>query len=152
MHPISSIRQAIAFLGEQGTRLFVSLIATSNLSEHKPDELIRTSCVRARFLSLIGKESNLDDGDLFMLGLFSLLDAMLDVSMNLLMQQLPLSEEITQPLVHKTGKLFPYLQLIQFYEAGEWNELDRVMAELNLDEHKIMDFYLDAVHWAEMFA
>ncbi|MDO8945695.1 MAG: HDOD domain-containing protein [Desulfocapsaceae bacterium] len=151
LQPISSIRQAIAYLGERGTRLFVSLIATSKLSEHKPDELIRTSCIRARFLERIGQNCKLDKGDLFMLGLFSLLDAMLDASMEVLMTQLPISEEITQALVHKTGILFPYLQLIQLYEAGEWVKLDRLMGTLNLDEHKIMDFYLDAVHWADNF-
>jgi c-di-GMP-related signal transduction protein len=149
--PISSIRQAIAFLGEKGTRLFVSLIATSKLSEQKPDELIRTSCIRARFLENIGKESHLDDGDFFMLGLFSLLDAMLDAPMDILMKQLPISEDIVQALVYKAGKLFPYLQLIQLYEVGDWEELDAAMVQLNLDEHKIMDFYLDAVHWAENF-
>ena len=56
LQPISSIRQAIAFLGEQGIRLFVSVIATSKLSESKPDELIRISCVRARFLEILGAE------------------------------------------------------------------------------------------------
>ncbi|MBA3008393.1 MAG: HDOD domain-containing protein [Proteobacteria bacterium] len=151
LQPISSIRQAIAYLGERGTRLFVSLIATSKLSEHKPDELIRTSCIRARFLERIGQNCKLDKGDLFMLGLFSLLDAMLDASMEVLMTQLPISEEITQALVHKSGSLFPYLQLIQLYEAGEWVKLDRLMGTLNLDEHKIMDSYLDAVHWADNF-
>lgn len=151
LQPISSIRQAIAYLGERGTRLFVSLIATSKLSEHKPDELIRTSCIRARFLEHIAKECKMDSGDLFMLGLFSLLDAMLDSSMEILMKQLPISEDIVQALVHKTGRLFPYLHLIQLYEYGDWKELDTAMVQLNLDEHKIMDFYLDAVHWAENF-
>ena len=151
LQPISSIRQAIAFLGEKGTRLFVSLIATSKLSEQKPDELIRTSCVRARFLENIGKECRMDNGDLFMLGLFSLLDAMLDAPMEILMKQIPISEDITQALVHNTGRLFPYLQVIQLYEAGEWDACDAMMTQLNLDEHKIMGFYLDAVHWAENF-
>jgi EAL and modified HD-GYP domain-containing signal transduction protein len=147
--PVTSIRQAIAFLGERGTRLFVSLIATSKLSEQKPDELIRTSCIRARFLEHVSREKNLDSGDFFMLGLFSLLDAMLDASMETLMQQIPISPAITEALAHKTGELFPYLQLIHLYESGEWDALDVAMGQLNLDEHKIMDFYLDAVHWAD---
>jgi c-di-GMP-related signal transduction protein len=151
LQPISSIHQAIAYLGERGTRLFVSLIATSKLSDHKPDELIRTSCIRARFLELIGRENKLDQGDFFMLGLFSLLDAMLDTTMEILMKHLPISEDITQALVHKSGRLFPFLQLIQFYEAGKWTELEMALGQLNLDEHKIMDFYLDAVHWADHF-
>jgi len=147
--PITSIRQAIAFLGERGTKLFVSLIATSKLSEQKPDELIRTSCIRARFLERIGRDRNLDPGDFFMLGLFSLLDAMLDASMETLMQQLPLSPAITEALAYKKGELYPYLQLIELYGAGEWDKLDVAMEELHFDEHKIMDFYLDAVLWAD---
>ncbi len=147
--PITSIRQAIAFLGERGTRLFVSLIATSKLSEQKPDELIRTSCIRARFLESVSREKNLDSSDFFMLGLFSLLDAILDASMETLMQQLPLSPAITEALAYKKGEFFPYLQLIEFYGAGEWNKLDAAMEQLNFDELKIMDFYLDAVRWAD---
>jgi len=151
LQPITSIHQAIAFLGGKGTRLFVSLIATSKLSEHKPDELIRTACIRARFLEQIGMAQNLDHGDCFMLGLFSLLDAMLDVSMDVLMGQLPLSEDIAQALVHKTGRLYPLLQLIVLYEVGEWNEMKTLQTQLALDEHSIMTYYLDAVRWAESF-
>jgi EAL and modified HD-GYP domain-containing signal transduction protein len=151
LQPIASIRQAIAFLGGQGVRLFVSVIATNKLSESKPDELIRISCIRARFLELLSADLQQDSGVFFLLGLFSMLDAMLDSSMEYLMKQLPVSVDITQALVHKTGRLFPYLQVIQLYEAGEWDACDAMMAQLNLDEHKIMGFYLDAVHWAENF-
>ncbi len=149
--PISSIRQAIAFLGEKGTRLFVSLIAMSKLCEHKPDELIRTSCIRARFLALIGKKLKLDEGIFFMLGLFSMLDAILDMSMEALMLQLRVSEDISGALIYKTGILFPYLQLIHLYEAGEWESVDTILKKLQLDEHKIMDFYLDAIQWSKNF-
>ena len=148
LQPISSIRQAIAFLGEQGIRLFVSVIATSKLSESKPDELIRISCIRARFLEILGAELHQDKGVFFLLGLFSLLDAMLDASMEYLMKQLPVSADITAALVHKTGLLFPYLQLIEKYEAASWNELDVAIRDLHLDGTKIMDFYLEAVLWS----
>ncbi|MBU0664667.1 MAG: HDOD domain-containing protein [Proteobacteria bacterium] len=151
LQPLSSIRQAIAFLGERGTKMFVSLIATSKLSENKPDELIRVSCIRARFLELLGKELQQDQGAFFLLGLFSLLDAMLDASMESLMKQLPISAEITQALVYKTGPLFPYLQLIQFYEVGRWAELDAAMDHLHLKGTKIVNFYLDAVRWSGYF-
>lgn len=148
LQPISSIRQAIAFLGEQGIRLFVSVIATSKLSESKPDELIRISCIRARFLELVGMELQQDQGVFFLLGLFSMLDAMLDASMEYLMKQLPVSVDITQALAQQTGPLFPYLQLIQRFEAADWNELDVAIRDLHLDSSKIMDFYLDAVLWS----
>ncbi|MBW6519457.1 MAG: HDOD domain-containing protein [Desulfoarculaceae bacterium] len=151
LQPLSSIRQAIAFLGERGTRMFVSLIATSSLSENKPDELIRLSCIRARFLELIGKELQQDQGLFFLLGLFSLLDAILDAPMESLMRQLPVSGDITVALVHNSGPLFPYLHLIQLYETGQWAELDLVMTQLQMDGANIMDYYLDAVRWSGYF-
>jgi c-di-GMP-related signal transduction protein len=157
LQPIASLRQAIAFLGERGTRLFVSVIATSKLSESKPDELIRISCIRARFLELVGemgpKGSELSDetGELFLLGLFSMLDAMLDSSMEYLMQHLRVAPAISQALVHKAGPLYPYLHLIQMYEVGNWSELDADINRLDLDSTKIIDAYLDAVRWAGFF-
>jgi len=151
LQPISSIRNAIAYLGEQGIRMFVSLIATSKLSESKPDELLRTSCIRARFLELVARELRLDQGEAFLLGLFSLLDAILDAHMDYLMQQIPLSEDIRQALVHQTGPFFPLLQLIRIYEAGQWNELDRAIKELGLVSSNILDYYLDAVRWSGFF-
>jgi EAL and modified HD-GYP domain-containing signal transduction protein len=85
------------------------------------------------------------------LGLFSLLDAILDAHMDYLMQQIPLSEDIRQALVHQTGPFFPLLQLIRIYEAGQWNELDRAIKELGLVSSNILDYYLDAVRWSGFF-
>jgi EAL and modified HD-GYP domain-containing signal transduction protein len=157
LQPIASLRQAIAFLGERGTRLFVSVIATSKLSENKPDELIRISCIRARFLELVGdmgsKGAGLSEetGELFLLGLFSMLDAMLDASMEYLMQHLRVAPDISQALVHKAGPLYPYLHLIQMYEVGNWGELDAAIKRLDLDSTKIIGAYRDAVRWAGFF-
>ena len=151
LQPLSSIRQAIAYLGEEGVRMFVSLIATSKLSENKPNELIRLSCVRARFLELLGKELRQDQGGFFLLGLFSLLDAMLDSPMEPLIKKLHLSDDILQALVHQTGPLFPCLQLIQFYETGRWSELDAAIQQLKIESENITTYYLDAVRWSGYF-
>ena len=151
LQPISSIRQAITFLGEKGVRLFVSLIATSKLAEHKPDELMRTSIIRARFLEHIGEEVQVNPSELFMLGLFSLLDAMLDNSMDYLVGQLPISPDVSEALVKRSGNYFPYLQLLEYYEACEWNHLEKQLDELGVHSDRILDFYIDAVRMADIF-
>lgn len=151
LQPISSIRQALTFLGENGVRLFVSLIATSKLAEHKPDELMRTSIIRARFLEHIGEEVKVNSSELFMLGLFSLLDAMLDNSLDYLVGQLPISPSISEALVKRSGKYFPYLQLLEYYEACEWNCLEKQMNDLGVSADHILDFYIDAVRMADVF-
>ncbi|MBU0943015.1 MAG: HDOD domain-containing protein [Proteobacteria bacterium] len=152
LQPISSIRQAIAFLGERGVRQFVSLIAASKLSESKPTELLRISIIRARFLEQVAielKEEN--SSNFFMLGLFSLLDAMLDNSMEYLMAQLPLTDSVKNSLTERRGNMFLFLLAIEQYEIGNWEHFDQTANAIGLDQEKVTGFYLDAVGWADSF-
>lgn len=151
LQPVSSIKQAITYLGERGIRMFVSLIAASRLVDDKPDELLRTSAIRARFLEQIAVEQDMDGGEFFMLGLFSLLDAMLDNSMEHLVGQLPLTASVGEALVKKSGRLSPYLRLVEYYEACDWPALDRQLDELRVSPAKLQDFYLNAVKVADLF-
>jgi EAL and modified HD-GYP domain-containing signal transduction protein len=150
VQPISSIRQAIAFLGERGIRQFVSLVVTSKLAENKPPELIRTSIIRARMLELISEELGMSNSsDYFMLGLFSLVDAMLDNSMDYLMEQLPLTEVVKDALCRHEGEMYPYLQGVELYESGRWETFDEIVGAIGMDGSKFPGFYIDAVGWAD---
>ncbi len=151
LQPISSIKQAIAYLGERGIRMFISLIAASRLVGNKPDELLRASAIRAKFLEQIAIEMDIDSGELFMLGLFSMLDAMLDNSMEFLVGQLPLTAQVRDALVKRSGALSPYLRLAETFEAGHWSALDSQLAVLKISPSKLQDFYLNAVRLADLF-
>ncbi len=109
LQEISSIRQAMVMLGEVGIRRFISLIAMAKLAESKPDELARTSIVRARFCEQLSKGSSrrLQDSELFTMGLFSLIDAILDQTMGYVMKTLPLSENIKgRPVARRRGAVW----------------------------------------------
>ena len=151
LQPISSIRQAIAFLGESGFRLFVTLIATSRLADNKPDELIRVSIIRARFLEQVGKEMNMASSEFFMLGLFSLLDAMLDNSMHSLLSKLPLTDDVNDALIRRNGPLFPFLQLVESYESGNWSDFESARKSCGIPGENIIQYYIDALGWADNF-
>ncbi|MBU1567927.1 MAG: HDOD domain-containing protein [Proteobacteria bacterium] len=151
LQPVSSIRQAIAYLGERGIRMFISLIAASRLVDNKPDELLRASAIRARFLEQIAIELDIDSGELFMLGLFSMLDAMLDNSMEYIVGQLPLSGQMSEALVKRGGTLSPFLRLAENFEAGNWSDLDSQIAIMKISSAKLQDFYLNAVKLADLF-
>lgn len=148
---ISSIRQAIVLLGEKGIRRFVSLIIMAKLASDKPEELVRMSIIRARLCERMGDlaRSGVESSELFTLGLFSLIDAILDAAMDKLMATLPLSEAIKSALVGGTGELTPFLDLVLAYETGDWNSVSRVSSGLRLDEKLIPGMYLDAVGWAD---
>ncbi len=149
--PLKSIRQAVAFLGERGVRLFVSLIATSQLAENKPDELVRMSIIRARFLEQLGAQRGYDSSALFMLGLFSLIDAMLDNPMAELVTRLPISQEISQALVERAGPLAVFLNFVQAWERADWQLVDHLCAQLGIAEALSAEMYLDAICWADSY-
>jgi EAL and modified HD-GYP domain-containing signal transduction protein len=147
---ISSIKQAVVFLGARGIQQFVSLIVVAKLSESKPNELIRSSVIRARFLERLAENIGRENpGNCFILGLFSHIDAILDHSMEYLMAQLPLSNAIKESLTSHRGELAIFLRAIEEYESGEWENFESIVKTLGVNSAKIPEFYLDALSWAD---
>jgi EAL and modified HD-GYP domain-containing signal transduction protein len=148
---ISSIKQAIVLLGWKGLRSFLSLITMADLAENKPGELIRTSIMRSKFCELIGglNGSHANQPELFTLGLFSLIDAILDDTMENLMEKLPLSSRIKDPLLHGRGELVDYLKMAVSYEKGDWEGVRKYSEILHLDEAKLPGCFLEAIAWAD---
>ncbi len=155
LNEISSIRHALLYLGEAGVRQFVSLVATSELASDKPDELIRTAVIRARLCELLGKQGSRgypDTSELFLLGLFSLLDAMLDMEMAELMERLPLPANLKQALTAGSGPCARYLETVLAYEQGDWQRCTGLLEDLGIDTDRMVAAYLDAVDLAENFS
>ncbi|MBN2125489.1 MAG: HDOD domain-containing protein [Deltaproteobacteria bacterium] len=153
VNEISSIRQAIVLLGEKQIRRFLSLIAMANLAEGKPNELIRTSIIRAKFCEALGEmnHQSVNPSELFTLGLFSCIDAIMDGSMEDLMEKLPLSRGIKEALVKGAGSLSGYLAIVLDYEKGRWKQLADSVEQLGLSEEEIPDRYVETLAWAEQF-
>ncbi len=151
--PISNIRQAIAFLGEREVKLFITLIATTNLSCDKPRELANVAIIRARFLQKLGEACGKNSKELFLLGLFSLIDAMLDQKMETLVARLPLSQELCTALISRKGELGLFLLLAENYEHDDsWEQFCTAREELQIDDELIGKVYTEAVGWANDFS
>ncbi len=148
---ISSIKHAIQLLGEKEIRRFVSLMGMATLAADKPDELIRTSIIRARLCELFGKEitTNIDVSELFTMGLFSHIDAIMDDKIGNLMEKLPLSEGIKKALIDDEGELAAFINMASFYETGNWAEMHKMAEKIGIDEERIPELYMDAVGWAD---
>lgn len=149
---ITSIREAIIFLGLTEVRKIVTLLATANLADSKPGELIRASVIRARLCELVGKAGGYGDdcSELFLLGLFSLMDAILDADMGQLMGQLPLSDRLKTALVNKKGDLSEFLTLITCYERGLWNACPGLSDSCHPMKVTV-ETYAEAIGWADVF-
>ena len=147
---VKSVKQTLVLLGMKEIRRFISLIAMAQLVPGKPDELIRASLIRARLCENLSKEAIGKDGsELFTLGLFSFIDAILDDEMVNIMENLPLSENIKKALTGEGGELADYLTLVSCYEAGEWEKVAALAAKTGLNEKKMPEFYMGAVAWAD---
>jgi c-di-GMP-related signal transduction protein len=148
---VSSIKQAMLLLGENGIRSFLSLIAMTKLGKDKPDELIRSSIIRAKFCELLGEKRKLgiDSSELFTLGLFSSIDAILDDTMENLMGKLPLSNDLKDTLIYKEGKLNNYLGLTVSYEKGDWEGVSEFSSHIRVDEQVLPQNFVKAINWAD---
>lgn len=150
---ISSIKQAAVLLGEYELKRFLSLAAMTKLASDKPDELVRASIIRAKFCELMGGRGSFmaKPSTLFTVGLFSLIDAIMDDSMENLMKKLSLSESIKNALVYGRGELNHYLKLVVCYEKGDWEGVAEMAGILGLGEEDLPRYYMDSVYWADSF-
>ncbi len=151
LNEVTSIKHALVYLGESGVRQFVSLVATSQLSSDKPFELLRTSITRARLCELLAdcSDQGHDGSELFLMGLFSLLGAMLDMPMVDIMERLPLPINIKNALIDRSGPYYPYLATIIAYENGDWKNCQQLLAEINVSPKDMLRAYMDSLTWAD---
>ena len=151
---ISAIKQALVYMGVAELRRFISLMTITELAKGKPHELISLSCIRGKFCELLGKESKyqLKAAELFTVGMFSLIDAIIDQPMDKVMEKLPLSEDLVTALVEKKGLLAGFLMLVITYEQGRWRSTTKIAQRLGVDEAVIPGLYRQACQWSNSIA
>jgi len=149
---ISSLKQALVYLGQARLKKFVSLIVTAHTARDKPIELMQMCVIRARFCELIAsKVAKKVQGEAFLTGLFSLLDAILDQPMALLVDKLPFPDEIKAALTGEKNNLYYILETVKAYETGSWWALEKAVLLINLDSAFLPKLYKQAVQWADSY-
>ncbi len=116
---VRSIGHALALLGLENARRWATLSVLASVDD-KPTELTLTALTRARFCELAGEELDLAGGsELFTLGLFSVIDALMDTPMQDVVDSLPLADDMREALVHRRGPLGELLDAVAAREQGE---------------------------------
>lgn len=146
---VSSIRHALAVLGQRPLRQWLTLIAVSELSRGKPEILLITSLVRAKFCEVICKSVANDQvaAEAFLTGMLSLLDAILDQPMNEILSSLNLTESIRRSLLDRESSNGVLIDLIQSLEEADWRWMAALAFQMGLDEQLIFSSYETAVIW-----
>lgn len=145
---IKSIRHAMAILGERELRRWIRLVVAVSAAEQKCSELVLTGLARARFCELLSTQLK-SESDLFLMGLLSVMDAILEVQMDVVLEQVPVDREIKAALLGQTGGLRPVYQLMLAQESGEWEQSSQLAEQLHLSDEEVADHWWQALQWAQ---
>jgi EAL and modified HD-GYP domain-containing signal transduction protein len=146
---IGNLRHALNYMGQIEVKKFIALLALANLGDNKPVELIHLSLIRAKFCDLIGQAKSLSNNPPtgFLVGLFSLLDALLDQPMQSIVEKLPIGRNIKAALCGDENELSQFLSLIRAFEAGYWDGVANISNQLSLDLKMTQAFYNESLKW-----
>jgi len=142
---IDSIHQAITYFGLKQLKNWACVMAMTEI-DNKPSELMRVGLARARMCELIAEQTGRKDGDsYFMVGLFSVLNVLMDCSMSQILDQLSVSDKVETALLYRDGEIGAALTCSVACESGRLNELDAGL----LDISTIGRLHLDSLIWAD---
>jgi EAL and modified HD-GYP domain-containing signal transduction protein len=149
---ITSIKHALSLLGERPFRRWASVLALAVLSSDRPAELLTLSLTRARFCELLGPEIGMSARslDLFLVGLFSLMDAVMQRPLSELLGEVSLSKELVEALTPgiEENRMRQALDLAVAYERANWIKVDRACTQLGALPARLPKIYSDALSWA----
>lgn len=147
---VRSIPHALSLLGERGIRRWVSLVAVACMGEGKPVELVMLPLIRAHFLELLAVPARIERcaNDLFLLGLLSVLDAILDMKMPDILREVAIGEEIRKALLGEKNQFRELFEIVLLYERGDWEGVHAAAAKLSIPEAVIPDLFIQSVEWA----
>lgn len=157
---IDSIGRALSLLGMKTIRNWISLILLTQV-EGKPPELLKNALFRAWLCERLGKVLQPPQAaQFFTVGLFSMLDVLMDQPLEQLLASLPLHSEIKHALLHQSGNLLgEVLHLVVNYEQGRWEslpletdqplQLPSLPSPAPITGSQFIAFYLEAVQWAD---
>jgi len=146
---IRSIHAALILAGDEMFRRVLTLAITAELVGNRPTEILRMSFLRGRFCELAAPELGRDPTEQYLLGILSLMPAMLQVPMEQIVHSMPLRGPVQAALLGESNTERTLLEWLMSYEIGDWESCDRVAAKAGLPAAMLLDLYGTAVLWAE---
>lgn len=148
---IQSIRHALSILGYQQLYRWLTLLIVTSNEGATPPALMKTAITRGRLTELLGQDM-VDRGErdnLFIVGIFSLLDAMLEMPMDKVLEKLTLPENIADALLNRDGIYGPFLSLAVACESADMALIDELASSLTIEPAKVNEAHLKALAWVE---
>lgn len=145
---VKNIKQGLMFMGLDEIRRWVYLMMLRGVQRTENAQLVKTSMVRGKMLSLLAKELQVgSESDYFIAGMFSSIDVLMNTSMEKALMGLPLSSEVREALLGKRNRLRGYLDTVLALEQAKWEQLAVENGYPQLAADKYMTLYLEAIKW-----
>lgn len=143
----TSISDAIMIIGIKELKKWIFIITLQNIGEGSVDELVKLSLLRASFGELLSQKIKLkiSSFDVFLAGMFSLIDALMNMPIEKILSELPVSKDVKDALLEKDNTISELLELIIKYENGDWEAVNELVEKFGLDEEFVSCCYLEAV-------
>ncbi|MGL4515226.1 MAG: EAL and HDOD domain-containing protein [Shewanella sp.] len=149
---IQSFRHAVTILGYQKLyRWLTLLLVTAGAETGSPPALLKTAVTRGRLVELLGGHllDGQDKDNLFIVGMFSLLDVLLDMPMDKILETLILPESVSDALMEHSGIYGPFLELAEACEDPEMSEVPRLCEQLQITPDMLNRSHVQALNWVE---
>ena len=148
---IGSTQHAVELLGDRAFRKWASIATVLGMAGNEPNELVRTALTRGRCCELLaaslGRRN--DEQSLFLLGILSLMDAMLGRPLSEIVADLALPNPVRGALLGKPNRFREILDLVAACESGKWSLVSDLARRLHLDEALLSATFLQAVDWMQ---
>lgn len=146
---ITTIRHAAAMLGQKELKKWINTAVVNELYADKPSEITRISLLRAKFAENLAPAFGMKDKaeELFLMGLFSVLDAILEMPMEEALSMVMVAGEVRKALLEGEGTLAPVLNFVVKYETADWQEVSRMLLLGKIDVNTIYQAYAGALDW-----
>jgi c-di-GMP-related signal transduction protein len=145
---IHSIRHALAILGEREIRRWIRLVTLVSAGLQKSSDLVLSALVRARFCELVSTKIPRPQSDLFLVGMVSMMDAILEIPMEQILEKIALDKETKSVLSGGGGRLQPVYELMLAQEAGKWQAAKESAGKLRISESEAGEMWWQAMQWA----
>lgn len=146
---VSSIRNALLMVGDDGIRTLVTIALAGVFAETHSKSLISMAVERAKFCERLAPILGEEGSKLYLLGMLSLIDAIVQIPMCQLIKSLPLESDMSDALCGQPSPLKIALDLVRCYEAGSWHCCEFLQQSLGITESRAASMYVDSLHWAD---
>lgn len=146
---VTSIRHAAAILGQKELKRWINTVITKELCADRPNEVARLSLLRAKFAECLAPNFGLamKASELFLMGLFSVLDIILNMPMQEALKKVHVSKEISEALVEHKGEFAELYDFLIAYENADWQEVCRQLIVKDISIDTIYKAYTETMCW-----